>query len=82
MEKKWLWRLIRKGKCKRGTIRFLPIDDANLVRKHSAINHLMSAVCGVWVNGADPEASGGSLLLRRVGGHGQANPGDYGSAYL
>ncbi len=50
-------------------------EDANLLRKHSAINHVMPGVCGVSVNAAGPEASGGSLLLRRVGGHGQPNPG-------
>ena len=51
-------------------------EDANLVRKHSAINHVMPGVCGVSVNAAGAEASGGSLLLRRMGGHGQARPGD------
>ena len=64
-------------------------DDANLVRKHSTINHLMPAVCGVWINAADPSgisapgapAAGGSLLLRRVGGHGKPDPGGV-EAYL
>ena len=61
-------------------------DDANLVRKHSAINHIMPAVCGVWVNAVDPSgmgaaAAGGSLLLRRVGGHGKPDPGGV-EAYL
>ncbi|MDP6037907.1 MAG: nitrilase-related carbon-nitrogen hydrolase, partial [Candidatus Latescibacteria bacterium] len=51
-------------------------EDANLVRKHSAINHVMPGVCGVSVNAAGEDASGGSLLLRRVGGHGQPNPGN------
>lgn len=51
-------------------------EDANLVRKHSAINHVMPGVCGVSVNAAGADASGGSLLLRRVGGHGKPNPGN------
>ena len=51
-------------------------EDANLVRKHSAINHVMPAVCGVSVNATGSYASGGSLLLRRVGGHGQPIPED------
>lgn len=56
-------------------------DDANLVRTQSAITHLAPAIAGVWVNGCGDGASGGSLLCKRVGGHGQPIPDDV-EAYL